>query len=524
MVPDEEVYGGIVEEYHDADMDEENTFLDDEDFEEEHSLYFRPAEERREIEDEIQDLQRAVPNLKENYKLLDRLGTGTFSSVYKAIDLRHHDWDNSSWRGPHPPGSSAYYQSVEHDPSRNFFVAIKRIYVTSMPERIRNEIAILEDVRGCRHVSQLITAFREVDQVVAIMPYHRNEDFRDYHHTLSLSGIKDYMRCLFRGLRDIHARGIIHRDIKPANFLFDPRTSIGTIVDLGLACRMNYDEDPLCNHTAPCADFPHGRYKRGEEIPSREIKTAQQGARARSRWASDRVGYPENDIRPHSKANRAGTRGFRAPEVLLKCNSQSGAVDIWSAGTILLFFLTGKFPLFHCPNDTEALVEIAVLLGKKAIEKAGVLHNRLIITNIPTIEQSNRNWREFVQTLNPGLLQHSSDESDGKSSPTSSQHEDLVQAIDLLGATLEAESVKRITARDALYHPFLKDEEDVGDDEYFPHPLGQGLCGEYHFKDTVSEDLCVIGREGMHEMNVTHGIAIGKHPCEFHRDYSDLYT
>jgi cell division control protein 7 len=47
-----------------------------------------------------------------------------------------------------------------------------------MPERIRNEISILEDVRGCRHVSQLITAFREADQVVAIMPYHRNEDFR----------------------------------------------------------------------------------------------------------------------------------------------------------------------------------------------------------------------------------------------------------------------------------------------------------------------------------------------------------
>jgi cell division control protein 7 len=44
------------------------------------------------------------------------------------------------------------------------------------------------------------------------------------------------MRSLFRGLRDIHARGVIHRDIKPANFLFDPRTGIGTIVDLGLAC------------------------------------------------------------------------------------------------------------------------------------------------------------------------------------------------------------------------------------------------------------------------------------------------
>ena len=194
VVGDDEENLETIEGYHDDDMEEE-AFWDEEEFEEEHSIYFKTAEERHEIEAEIQDLQRVVPRLKEDYEILDRLGTGmlfryfykyaltrftlgTFSSVYKAIDLRHHEWSNSSWRGQHPPDSSAYYQSAEHNPSRKFFVAIKRIYVTSMPERIRNEISILEDVRGCRHVSQLITAFREADQVVAIMPYHRNEDFR----------------------------------------------------------------------------------------------------------------------------------------------------------------------------------------------------------------------------------------------------------------------------------------------------------------------------------------------------------
>jgi len=60
--------------------------------------------------------------------------------------------------------------------------------------------------------------------------------FQDYYQKLSLRGIKNYMRSLFRGLRDIHSRGIIHRDIKPANFLFDTITGVGTICDLGLAC------------------------------------------------------------------------------------------------------------------------------------------------------------------------------------------------------------------------------------------------------------------------------------------------
>lgn len=32
--------------------------------------------------------------------------------------------------------------------------------------------------RGCRNVSQLITAFREEDQVIIVLPYHQCDDFR----------------------------------------------------------------------------------------------------------------------------------------------------------------------------------------------------------------------------------------------------------------------------------------------------------------------------------------------------------
>jgi cell division control protein 7 len=146
---------------------------------EEHTLLLKSREERDEIEEEIADLESAVPLLTADYKIIDRLGTGTFSSVYKAIDLGYHTrWDNIPWHGHHPSSSSAYYQTVRKPEGCQVYVAVKRIYVTSNPERIRNEIAIMEDCRGCRHVSQLITAFRHADQVVAIMPYHRNDDFR----------------------------------------------------------------------------------------------------------------------------------------------------------------------------------------------------------------------------------------------------------------------------------------------------------------------------------------------------------
>lgn len=48
---------------------------------------------------------------------------------------------------------------------------------------------------------------------------------------------------------------------------------------------------------------------------------------------------------------------------------------MWSAGMILLFFLTKKFPLFQSSDDIEALMEIATIIGRRRMEKAATLHS-----------------------------------------------------------------------------------------------------------------------------------------------------
>jgi hypothetical protein len=56
------------------------------------------------------------------------------------------------------------------------------------------------------------------------------------------------------------------------------------------------------------------------------------------------------------------------------------AIDVWSAGVILLFFLSKKFPIFQSNDDIEGLMEIAVIIGKRKIERAATLHGKSYIS------------------------------------------------------------------------------------------------------------------------------------------------
>jgi cell division control protein 7 len=52
-----------------------------------------------------------------------------------------------------------------------------------------------------------------------------------------------------------------------------------------------------CLHGSPTKEYPHGRLSKFAAQEIEHIKKMQRDARIRSGWASDRVGYPENDLR-----------------------------------------------------------------------------------------------------------------------------------------------------------------------------------------------------------------------------------
>ena len=187
----------------------------------------------------------------------------------------------------------------------------------------------------------------------------------------------------------------------------------------------------------------------------------------RSAQTQDRPScYPKNDTRSSRRANRAGTRGFRAPEVLLKCTQQDTSIDVWSAGVILLTILSKRFPFFHSQDDIDALLEITNIFGRKKMKETALLHGQVFETNIPSYSEHGHSLEKII------LWCTGRSGRDEKTGLKLELDEDEKEAVQFLQRLMECDPAKRITADEALHHPFItkadddfvKDERDSMDD------------------------------------------------------------
>ncbi|XP_004308491.1 PREDICTED: probable serine/threonine-protein kinase cdc7 isoform X1 [Fragaria vesca subsp. vesca] len=70
----------------------------------------------------------------------------------------------------------------------------------------------------------------------------------------------------------------------------------------------------------------------------------------------------------------AGTKGFRAPEVLFRSLHQGPKVDVWSAGVTLLYLMIGRTPFTGDPEQN--IKDIAKLKGSEDLWEVAKLHDR----------------------------------------------------------------------------------------------------------------------------------------------------
>ncbi|XP_009774626.1 probable serine/threonine-protein kinase At1g09600 [Nicotiana sylvestris] len=165
-----------------------------------------------------------VPRKADSFEKLDKIGQGTYSSVYRARDLE-----------------------------TGKIVALKKVRFINMdPESVRfmaREILILRrlDHPNVMKLEGLVTS-RVSGNLYLVFEYMEH-DLAGLAASPAIkfteSQIKCYMRQLLRGLEHCHSRGVLHRDIKGSNLLIDNNGNL-KIGDFGLATfYQNNQRQPL---------------------------------------------------------------------------------------------------------------------------------------------------------------------------------------------------------------------------------------------------------------------------------------
>ncbi|XP_029805062.1 cell division cycle 7-related protein kinase isoform X2 [Suricata suricatta] len=499
------------------------------------------------VKKDIEKLYEAVPQLGNLFKIKDKIGEGTFSSVYLAT------------------------AQLQVGPEEK--IALKHLIPTSHPIRIAAELQCLTVAGGQDNVMGVKYCFRKNDHVVIAMPYLEHESFLDILNSLSFQEVREYMFNLFRALKRIHQFGIVHRDVKPSNFLYNRRLKKYALVDFGLAqgthdtkiellklvhseaqqesCSQNkshvitgnkislsgsaapqeLDQQPTVKTVKRPYTNAQSQTKQGKDgklmkqsktvdvlsrklapkkkaIPTKVMTGGVMRKTASSCPASLTCDCYATDkvcsiclSRRQQAAPRAGTPGFRAPEVLTKCPNQTTAIDMWSAGVIFLSLLSGRYPFYKASDDLTALAQIMTIRGsretiqaaktfgksilcskeipaqdlRKLCEKLRGIHsNTLKLTSDvqrpaahdPAFsEKTDHNVSHLTQTpevQHPGNLLYKDSNGCGGSLNTDTTslegwNEVPDEAYDLLDKLLDLNPASRITAEEALLHPFFKD-------------------------------------------------------------------
>ncbi|CAO2819447.1 unnamed protein product [Amaranthus hypochondriacus] len=146
-------------------------------------------------------------------------------------------------------------------------------------------------------------------------------------------------------------------------------------------------------------------------------------------------------MKPNKDGPCAGTKGFRAPEVLLRSLHQGPKVDVWSAGVTFLYLISGRMPFNGDPEQN--MKEIVKMRGNEELWEVAKIHNRESSFPVELLDI------KFLQsmTIKEWYL-------------TNTKRQDLLGAIpdslfDLLEKCLTVNPRLRITAEQALNHEFF---------------------------------------------------------------------
>tara|TARA_R110002060_G_scaffold40935_5_gene52301 strand:+ start:80 stop:1141 length:1062 start_codon:yes stop_codon:yes gene_type:complete len=315
----------------------------------------------------------------------------------------------------------------------------EQIQYTGISQSAVREMALCSELSHM-NVIRLIEIILEDKCIFMVFEYAEHDLLQIIHHhtqptrhPIPPSTVKSIMFQLLNGCQYLHANWVLHRDLKPANIMV---TSSGEvrIGDLGLARLFH---KPL-----------------------------------HSLFSGDKV---------------VVTIWYRAPELLLGSRHYTPAIDMWAIGCIFAELLSLR-PIFKgeeakmdskktVPFQRNQMQKIVEIMGIPTKDKWPHLVNMPEYNQLSTLSSSHsksgsnlEKW--YYATIN----------AHGGTSVPSSNASLGVEGYKLLSSLLEYDPERRLTAQQALQHPFFSTGDKVSSNCF------EGIKAEYPHRRVSQDD------------------------------------
>jgi mitogen-activated protein kinase 1/3 len=414
-------------------------------------------ENRNSKNDHKLNTKRALPigtRIADKYTVVESIGSGSYGAVYRA---------NQCNGGP--------CVAIKHllEPFKTAHLARRTVREIEYLKLLQGHSRVVQLLDVCYYVAESDTAqqfntginnnainlflvFEYVDcDLAAILCSHQ---YLTNHH------IQYYIAQLLAVVHDLHSSNLIHRDIKPQNILTTANCQL-KLADFGMARALNTPSTITPNSSSTETIIPANN----TQIRNSTLTSNHSNINDNNNDSIQDSTVPQSPSPPPPTLTRqyslhVVTRWYRPPEVICMHSEQTPALDMWAVGCVLAELLQmqkengydwrarralfpGKtcFPLsVETPTDcylqSDQLQVIISVLGTPTEhdisflpEDSNVkqfLNNVRLKAVIPLV-----NW----QTLYPG------------SDPL---------ALDLLSNLLRFNPNHRLSATQALMHPYLR--------------------------------------------------------------------
>ncbi|XP_055760963.1 mitogen-activated protein kinase 11-like isoform X1 [Salvelinus fontinalis] len=337
--------------------------------------------------------------------------------------------------------------------------------------RLRQKVAVKKLSRPFQSLIHSRRSYRELrllkhmkhENVIGLLdvfsPAASLEDFHEVYLVTNLMGadlnnIVKFQRLsdehvqfliyqLLRGLKYIHSAGLIHRDLKPSN--------VAVNEDCELRVRpVTQPPNSSDNHNITSPPLGNGYHHDNLCLSLPQILDF-----GLARQTDDEMtGY-------------VATRWYRAPEIMLNWMHYNQTVDIWSVGCIMGELLKGKvlFPGNDYIDQLKRIMEVVGTPTPDLLQKISSEHAQKYIQSLPFMPQ--QDLEKIFRGANP-------------------------MAVDLLKRMLVLDCDGRISASEALSHPYFSQYHDP-DDEPEALPYDQTLESKdrtlEEWKELVFEEM-----------------------------------